>query len=189
MLNNKRIFLIHGWEGNPNNCWFPWLKLEMEKRGCEVIAPAMPHPEKPTIEDWVDCIRKNIGVPDDQTFFVGHSIGCQAIMRYLQTLNNVKIGGIVLVAGFFILRNLENEEVEAIAKPWVETPIDFNAIKKCADNINVILSDNDDYVPLEENKRMFELNLGAKVFIEHDLGHFDDEQGIKELPKILELLK
>lgn len=188
-MKTKRVFLIHGWDGNPDYCWFPWLKNGLEKNGHEVIVPAMPHPDNPTIEDWVDCIKKNVGVPDEQTFFVGHSIGCQAIMRYLQTLKNVKIGGAVFVAGFFVLTNLENEEVEAIAKPWIETPIDFDAIRKCADNINIFLSDNDDYVPLAENKKIFEEKLSAKVFVERDKGHFDDATGTKELPKILKLLK
>ena len=32
--------MVHGWDGNPNNHWFPWLKKELEKRGFEVHVPA-----------------------------------------------------------------------------------------------------------------------------------------------------
>lgn len=77
----KRVFIIHGWDGSPQNCWFPWLKNELEKKGFSVGVPPMPHPEIPTISDWVNCIAVAVGQPDENTFFVGHSIGCQAILR------------------------------------------------------------------------------------------------------------
>ena len=38
----KRVFIIHGWEGYPEECWFPWLKTEIEKTGFEVVVPNMP---------------------------------------------------------------------------------------------------------------------------------------------------
>ena len=28
----KRVFIIHGWEGHPENAWFPWLKKELEQK-------------------------------------------------------------------------------------------------------------------------------------------------------------
>jgi len=34
---SKRVFLIHGWEGSPEEGWRPWLKKELEKRGFKVI--------------------------------------------------------------------------------------------------------------------------------------------------------
>ena len=71
----KRIFIIHGWSGAPEHCWFFWLKKELEQRGFFVEVPAMPHPDEPTIEDWVEKLSSVVGEPDEQTFFVGHSIG------------------------------------------------------------------------------------------------------------------
>ena len=32
---------------------------------------------------------------DENTYFVGHSIGCQAIMRYLESVDVKKIGGVL----------------------------------------------------------------------------------------------
>jgi hypothetical protein len=49
----KRVILIHGWDGFPNNCWFPWLKKELEDKDFEVIVPAMPNPEHPKVKPWV----------------------------------------------------------------------------------------------------------------------------------------
>ena len=39
---NRRGFLIHGWEGYPEEGWRPWLKNELEKRGFTVSVPASP---------------------------------------------------------------------------------------------------------------------------------------------------
>lgn len=45
----KRVFLIHGWEGYPEEGWRPWLKKELEQRGFTVIVPAMPDTATPTM--------------------------------------------------------------------------------------------------------------------------------------------
>src|SRR3989338_4452907 len=80
------VFLIHGWEGNPNNHWFPWLSWELKARGWEVNAPQMPNAAKPKVKEWVDFLRDYVGKPDKDTYFVGHSLGCIAIARYLAKL-------------------------------------------------------------------------------------------------------
>ncbi len=186
----KRVFIIHGWGGNSEESWFPWLKKELEQRKFKVIVPNMPNSKIPKIDAWVSHLTENIGKADKNTFLVGHSIGCQAIMRYLEQLSpKEKIGGAVLVAGFFTLIGLTTKE-KPIAKPWLENSIDFKKVKEHCSNLTVILSDNDSYVPLEENKLKFEKELNAKVIVKHNLGHFSGENGITELPSALqEILK
>ncbi|MCX6715781.1 MAG: NYN domain-containing protein, partial [Candidatus Taylorbacteria bacterium] len=93
----KRVVIVHRWSGGPNDDWRPWLKNELEKNGCEVFVPEMPDTEAPIIEKWVNCLSKIVGVPDSNTYFIGHSIGCQAILRYLETVNTL-VGGAIFVA-------------------------------------------------------------------------------------------
>ena len=31
----KRVFIVHGWDGYPEEVWFPWLKKELEAKGFE----------------------------------------------------------------------------------------------------------------------------------------------------------
>lgn len=185
MANNKRIYIIHGWDGSPKREWFPWIKKELESRNYNVTIPEMPHPEEPIIKDWVDHISKVVGKPNNQTYFIGYSIGCQAIIRYLETVNQ-QIGGVVFVAGFFKLTNLESDEEEEVAKPWMETPIDFDKIKKTTDKITAIFSDNDQFVSLASNKDVLEKKLDTKIVIEHNKGHFDEDSGIFEVPVVLD---
>ena len=54
----ERAFIIHGYLGNPAEAWIPWLKAMLEKRGSQVCLPAMPHPDRPAISEWIYFIGK-----------------------------------------------------------------------------------------------------------------------------------
>src|SRR3989338_169649 len=98
----KRVFIVHGWGGHPEEGWFPWLKKELEAKGFKVFVPQLPDAENPRIQKWVPKLAETVGVPDEETYFVGHSMGCQTIARYLESLPaEIKIGGAIFVAGFF----------------------------------------------------------------------------------------
>lgn len=178
----KRCFIVHGWGGYPEEGWLPWLNKELTKKGFKVENPAMPNSETPEIHAWVAHLANRVGTPDKNTFLVGHSIGCQTIIRYLQTINK-RVGGAVLVAPWFTLKNLEKEE-KPVAKPWFETPIDFEQVKKVSPDLVTIFSTNDPVVPLS-NVPLFEKRLGAKVIMEKDKEHFSGSEGINTLPSAL----
>ena len=184
----KRAFIIHGWNGYPDEGWFPWLKNELEQKGFQVQVPAMPESAEPKIEARVSHLSKIVGDVDENTYFVGHSIGCQTILRYLESLPaDKKVGGVAFVAGWFTLMNLKTDEEKEIAKPWLETPIDFEKVKQHTKKFFAVFSDNDDVVQ-QENKKLFEEQLSAKTAIEHDKGHFSGGDEVKELPVILETI-
>ena len=185
---SKRAFIIHGWDGYPDEGWFPWLKNELEQKDFQVQVPAMPEPAEPKIEAWVSHLSKIVGDVDENTFFVGHSIGCQTILRYLESLPaDKKVGGVIFVAGWFTLMNSETEEEKRIGKPWLETPIDFEKVKQHTKKFFAVFSDDDEVVP-QDNKKLFEERLDAKTAIEHGKGHFSGSDGVKELPSILEAI-
>lgn len=181
----KRAYIIHGWGGEPNSNWHPWLKKELEKNNFKVEVPAMPNTDEPEIKSWVSKLSEVVGKADEETYFIGHSIGCQTILRYLEGLKS-KIGGVVFVAGWFNLTKeaMPGEEEEKIAKPWIETPINIEKVKKACNKIIAIFSDNDPYVDLEENKTAFE-KLNAEIVVEKNKGHFDDESKTTKLPSAL----
>jgi predicted alpha/beta hydrolase family esterase len=180
----KRVFIIHGWGGNPEEGWYPWVKAQLEQRGFLVTVLEMPDTEHPQIRAWVGHLQKTTGEVDEQTFFIGHSIGCQTILRFLETVPEGKVaGGVVFVAGWFHLMGLEEEEL-LIAEPWVNTPIDVEKVRVHAGKIRAIFSDNDSVVPLTE-KDIFEKELQATCIILHDKGHFSGDDGINELPEAL----
>lgn len=186
----KRVFIIHGWDGFPEEGIFPWLKKELQNRGFLVFNPLMPEPLRPQIETWVKFLEKQVGTPDENTFFFGHSIGAQTILRYLESLpEDLKIGGVVFLAGWTHLTDeaCETKEDEKIAKPWLETPLDWKKIKFHTNKFVGIFSDDDPLVPISDAK-IFESNLRAKIIIEQGKRHFSGSGGIKELPSALEAM-
>lgn len=185
MKNHKRVFIIHGWGGNPEEGWFPWLKKELEKNGFSVFVPAMPDTENPMIDTWVPYLSKLVGEVNESTFFVGHSIGCQTILRYLETLEaDKRVGGAVFVAGWYNVRNLDTEDEKAIVGPWVNTPRNDKKIKEILTKSVAIFSDNDPFVA-EENQLSWKEKVGAKIIVEHERGHFAGDDEIVELPSAL----
>lgn len=185
----KRVFIIHGWDGYPEEGWFPWLKRELESRDFEVQVPAMPDAAEPKIDIWIPHLAQLVAKPGEQTFFVGHSIGCQTILRYLESLPASKrVGGAVFVAGWFVLSDLETEEEKIIGRPWIETPIDFAKVRGILKGNVAIFSDDDPVVPLEENKKRFEACLGSKIIVENGKGHLSGGDGVTELHSALKAI-
>ena len=182
----KRVFIIHGWGGFPEEAWFPWLKKQLEQKGVEVYTLKMPETDYPKINKWVDFLAQAVGQPDENTYLVGHSIGTQTIFRYLEKINT-KIGGVLSVAGFYTLipDSLEGSEEEEIVKPWLETAIDNDKVKQNAGKITAIFADNDQYVGLD-NVDLFKNRVDAKIVILKGKGHMGASEGFTEIPEILE---
>lgn len=171
---SKRVIIVHGLSGSPDRDFLPWAKEELGKKGYEVIVPSMPDPDCPRIGTWISYLKEVVAEPRESDILIGHSVGCQAILRYLETLpENQMVDKVVLIAGWFNLTNLEKEESEVL-NPWLDSPINFAKVKTKADIFLAILSDDDPYVPLEENRKVLEEKLGAKVVVEHGKGHFND---------------
>jgi len=180
----KRVILVHRWSGSPSDDWRPWLKKELEKRGYEVLLPEMPDTDTPVIEKWVHCLTKAVGTPDSDTYFIGHSIGCQTILRYLETIDR-PVGGAVFVAGWFNLENLEDDEAKAIAKPWIETPINIEKVKKVLPKSVLIISEDDPYGALDENKQKFSEIITQGIVLPH-AGHITESEEPVILNQFLE---
>jgi uncharacterized protein len=169
----KSVVLVHGWSGGPNELMFVALNESLKKNGFHVIAPEMPNPEVPEINLWVNKLKELVPAPTNDTYFIGHSIGCQTIMRYLEALPpKTHVGKIVFIAPWFHLQNLEGPESERIAAPWIETPIDFEKITVQLTKLTCFFSDNDEWVPIAD-KEIFKSLLGAEIIVEHNMSHFE----------------
>ncbi len=182
----KRVFIVHGWGGYPEEGWFPWLKQKLESRGFSVFVPQLPDADTPRIEKWVPALAKAVGTADAQTFFVGHSMGCQTIARYLESLHGeIQVGGAVFVAGFFKHIIVEDEpEAYKTERLWMEASLDLVKVKNHLPKAVAIFSDDDPYVPLD-NQNDFRDKLGAKIIIEHAKKHFSGGEGTIALPVAL----
>lgn len=184
------VIIVHRWGATPHSDWIPWLTIELESRGFGVIVPAMPDTDEPRIDSWVNYLKDiDEGVINGDVIFLGHSIGCQAIMRYLETRKKPAKSAI-FVAGWFDLDNLETDEDREIVRPWIETPINFPAVRaNLKSPAAVLLSTNEPYGHVIENTESFRDNLGATVAVLNKMGHFTAEDGFTEFPLLLETVQ
>lgn len=185
----KRVFIIHGWSGSPKNDWLPWLADHLKNKGFEVITPAMPKADFPKIKPWVNKLNKVAAMPKNDDIFIGHSIGCQAILRFLESLDDsCQVDKVILVAPWLKLTNLESDEEKKIAQPWLKNPLDFNKVKSKAKTFVTMFSNNDPYVPLKANTKMFKQKLNPKIVIQKNKGHFTQDDGVVKIPEIVEFI-
>ncbi len=180
-----RVFIVHGWGDKPGDHWMPWLKGQLELKGFTVAAPQMPGTEAPAIGEWVSHLNREVGETGDDAYYVGHSIGCQTIFRHLEQLPaGGTVRGAAFVAPWFVLSNLSAEE-EAIAQPWIDTPIDFAWVRSRLPELTAYFSDDDPYVSLD-NQSLFEQRLGAHTHLLKGLKHMGVESGMTTFPELLE---
>jgi len=178
----RRLIIVHGWEGSPDHGWYPWLKAEMEKRGWEVAAPALPNTNNPKVHEWLACLVQVAGKVDENTFMVGHSLGCITIVCFLENLPDTQsIGGAILVAGFdnpLGYKELEN---------FYAAPINWEKAKRRCKKFVSIHSTDDPSVPVDNGVRLKE-KLDAKKIVVGGFKHFSADDGITTLPLALQEL-
>jgi predicted alpha/beta hydrolase family esterase len=188
----KRAFIIHGYKSYPEEAWLPWIKRELVKKGYRVSLPHMPAPRRPNLPRWISFIAKLVGEPDGNTVMIGHSLGCQAVMRYLETLGSAgkAVGRTVLVAGSFPPR-LSPAEARKKADgnkallPWFTTTVDPRKVKGAAGKCTVILSDVDPYISTQEALARFRATIKPRIVIEKGKGHFNEDDHVVRLPSAL----
>ena len=186
----KRVFIVHGWDGYPEEAWFPWVKKKLEEEGFFVVVPQMPNAGAPEMDSWISFLHGIVGRSDEHTYFIGHSIGCQTVLRYLASLpEGIKAGGAVLVAGWVSLTPMaiRTAEDQMIARPWMERPIPYEKIISHTEKFVGIFSDDDPYVPIE-NQLTYREKLNADVLMLPGRGHFNEESNTKELPEAVSAL-
>ncbi len=184
----KRVIIVHRWDGNSAEDWYPWLKSGLEQEGYAVIVPDMPNTAAPKIEDWIPFLKRQVGSFDRDTYFVGHSIGVQAILRSLETLpEGTQVGGLVSVAGWFGMNEevLEEEGALDTAKPWLRDQIEFSKPRRMLGKIIAIFSENDPYAPVSQAD-MFKNQLGAETVLVPNRGHFTSMDDVTEAPEVLD---
>ena len=82
----QTIFIFHGTEGYPEENWFPWLKHELEQKGCKVFVPQFPSPPvvPSKISEWFEVLREYEKYINEETVIIGHSLGGVFTLRILE---------------------------------------------------------------------------------------------------------
>ena len=178
----KTAFIIHGSFGNPNENWFPWLKVELEKIGYLVFVPEFPTPENQSLNSWRKVFDEYKNIISDETIFIGHSLGPAFILDILENID-VEISACFFVAGFLGL--LGNVEFDEINKTFTDRYFDWNKIKLHSKDFFTYHSDNDPYLPMNKAMELAD-KLDIKVTEIIGAGHFNADSGYIKFKQLLQ---
>ncbi len=165
-----RILLVPRWAGTAASDWYPWLARELASRAPAVrleVAPLRPEPGRPEIEACLEGLGE---LAPARTLLVGHSVGCQVLMRALARLpDDARAPALLLVAGWWTV-----DQPWDTLRPWIDTPFDRGRAAARCERIEVLLSDDDPFTrDAEETRRRFTSELGAEVQILPGRRHFN----------------
>lgn len=168
-VDRPAILLIGRWGTRPGRDWYPWFHATAD---AVVHIPEMPDPDNPTPAAWSAEVQRQIaGIPaDTPLLLVGHSVGCQAIVRALSLSSAPRpLLGAVFVAGWWTV----GQPWPAL-EPWCETNYDIGQARLALPRSIVLLSTNDPFNPdFEENGALWAERLGSEVRVIPGAGHFN----------------
>lgn len=180
-MKNTNIYVVHGYTSSSQSEWFPWLKEQVKNIQVKIDIPDMPDSKNPHLEIWLNHLRKNALDIDENTIFIGHSLGCVTALRYILE-KNIKIKGAILVSGF-INENPMDEQTEGLQE-FVDEPLDIARIKNLIPSRIVITATDDDIVPTEATQKLAEA-LDSNLIILSSGKHFIARDGYTEFPVLL----
>jgi uncharacterized protein len=179
----KTAFIFHGTDGCPEENWFPWLKMELEKLNFNVIIPQFPTPEGQTPETWFQVLDKYKEFFNEETLMFGHSLGGTFLLRVLEKYD-VKIKAAFFISapvGILPIKNIKTD------KPFLEKEFEWGRIRNSAEKFFVFHSDNDPFVCIENGQELAK-HLGLKLSFIPNSGHFNEAAGYTKFNKLLELI-
>jgi len=183
----KNALILHGTDGTPKAHWYDWLRVELEKKNWKVWVPQLPHAEKPNMRRYLKFILGNTAWKfDSDSVIIGHSSGAVTILGLLQNLPEDIVVDTCLLVGAF----RDDLNWESLGELFWD-PFDFEKIKKHAQRIIFIHSDDDPFCPLEGAKYLSE-QLGAELRVIPEQKHISigtAGEKYKEFPLLVKILE
>jgi len=173
----KKVLILHAWYNKPQDDWYPWLKMELERKGYEVNVPELPTMDfdLPSLEKLTQFVKRLI---DEETIVVGHSLGGVLALRLGE---KIKYRKMILVAGW------DYDDLYPQHRLFWKNKINHDLIKKNIEERIVIHSDNDLYLTAFQAENMSK-RLEGKFILVEGAGHFTKKDGVAEIPQILDFL-
>ncbi|MBT2635017.1 alpha/beta hydrolase [Bacillus sp. ISL-26] len=141
------------------------------------------NPLQPSLENWLDTLSLYKHTLNKNTYLVAHSLGCPAILRFLErTQLREQLGGIILVSGF--AESLPNLKM---LDEFTEGSFDDQKLIESAKRRAVIASTDDQIVPFAWRKDLAQQIDAAFYEVQHG-GHFLENEGFTSLPIVYDVL-
>ena len=188
MIDNMKnnVFIFHGTEGYPEENWFPWMKEQLEAKGCKVIVPQFPSPPAvpAKISEWFKVLKNYEQYINENTILIGHSLGGVFALRLLEQLKHP------VRAVFFVGTPIGIKPIANYDRDNGFSGFDFNwpTIQSNSKHFDVFQSDNDPYVSLGNGKQLAK-ELGVELTFIPNAGHFNKNAGYLSFPNLLKKIR
>lgn len=181
----KKVYIIHGYYASPHEHWFPWFVEKVQAGyGIDIEVLRMPTPESPHVDAWFEKLHSKIGTPNNQTFIIAHSLGCIALLRYLESLQeSFSLGGMILVSPFD-----KPLEIFPHLNAFVDVTPNYAKITRSVLQKYTVFSDNDMYIPASISKNVG-INLDSALYEIPRGGHFLGIEGFETFPELYEIFR
>ena len=188
--------IIHGTMGCPDENWFLWAQKEIAKIiGCEryeVLTPHLPYivgnNEFQGYDLWkqIMMVYAKAGLINEDTIFIGHSLGPVFIYRFLYE-TKIKVKAVISVSG----KNNNWLNIRAFDDYNFDFYCDWSILKeasKYAKYRYAYYSDCDPYIPLINCKKFANATQSEEILIKNG-GHINAAAGYKKFPQLLPLIR
>ncbi len=181
-MKKHTIYLIHGYTASPEANWFPDFRKQLESDTVAVHILKMPNSHQPDFEEWVNHMDNEIIDFDENSIFVGHSLGCVTALNYLSKYSSKKIMGLYMISGF-----VEGSPIPELL-PFVKNVLSYSKLIKQAAIRVAITAKDDDIVPYQYSTILAE-KLEADLTILETGKHFIDRDGFTAFPLLIKQIK
>lgn len=185
-VDNKNVFLIHGYNGIPKI--YEWLENELKRTGYNVIIPEFEPREGVIYENWkktFDNYRESINA---ESIVVAHSIGNEFVIKYFNE-NNLNAKVYISLAGFSkYFEWQDKEDLNRACKEFLVTESELENFKSRCSKKYSIYSDNDHIVPFEILQK-YPKSIDAIPILIENIGHMGKKSGLEEIPKVVDIIK
>jgi predicted alpha/beta hydrolase family esterase len=118
---------------------------------------------------------------DENTIFIGHSLGCVTALLYVLE-RNIKIKGTILVSGFINENPLDKQP--EVLQEFIDEPLNISKIKSLIPSRTVITAIDDDIVPTQISQNTAH-ELDANLLVLSSGKHFIARDGYTDFPVLL----
>ncbi|MFZ6185056.1 alpha/beta hydrolase [Nannocystis pusilla] len=186
-----RLLVVPRWAGTPRSDFYPWLVDSLAAAPGRpfdpVVVADLPNPGTPRLDTWPPAIARLLGDDPDvlrDTFVLGHSVGCQALLHALAALPaGSRVAGMLAVAGWWSV-----DEPWPTILPWQDNLPDLARVRAAVPRLTVLLSDGDPFTrDHQANAVLWRERLGAEVEVVPGARHFNASQEPTVLAALLRL--
>lgn len=183
----KKVTVLHGTNGSPVNCWFPWLGSNLLAAGNQIWFPSLPENHTPNKAVY-ETFLKNSNWDFSDNILIGHSSGATTILNLLQSDWFPAVEAVVLVGVFLnerLLPDVDWYEKGQFDGLFIDT-FDLKNIKSKARNFYFIHGDNDQYCSFDDAHDFAE-KVGGRFIAVPNGKHLSSNRA--DLPEIIPILK